>query len=135
MLRITDEPPFREGMSIIVAISHLTLAVLGVFDRLVFTVPSRYPMLIEVMSNSIWIWLHALAGFAVIAAILTRRHQVSTLAASTGVMGSWSFLSFLWGLSTLLLPVSLAGPAMGAVVACLSYALAMSWATSRPDGR
>jgi hypothetical protein len=119
---------FKSGMSLAVAAAHTTLAVLGAIGRLSYSVPSRYPLLLELVGNPIWTWLHAGAAIAIITALTFRRWQVSALAAATGVMGAWSCLTLLWGLSTVSNIVSLAGPMMGGFVALLSYLLTQSWA-------
>lgn len=121
---------FRLGMSFAVAAAHATLAVLGVAGRLSYSTPSRYPLLIEVTGSPVWIWFHVGAALAITAAILTRRRQVWALSIAAGAMGCWSFFSLLWGLSVPSNPVSLAGPAMGGMVAILAALLSQSWARS-----
>lgn len=125
---------FRYAMTVAVAASHLLLAVLGVFGRLNYHVYSQYPLLLSAMNNGVWVWFQILAAAAIVAALTFSRYQVTAVAASTGVMGAWAFLGFLWGSSTGL-PVSLAGPVLAGVIAVMSYLLAMSWARRGDEGR
>lgn len=121
---------FRSGMTLTVAMSHIVLACLGLFGRLSYSIPSRYPLILDVMNSTIWVWLHLIVGVVLIISLALNKKEVSALAASTGVMGAWSFLSMLWGLSTVDSPVSLTGPTMGAMITILSYLLTQSWARS-----
>lgn len=119
----------RIYLSYVVASSHFLLTVLGLFDRLEFTVPTRYLLLGQTLDSRLWTLFHALCFIAIFLTIWLKRGEVSALGAATGVMGAWSFLSLLWGLSTPT-PVSLAGPILGTGIAILSYMLTLSWARS-----
>ena len=124
----------RIYMTLAIAASHGTLALLGIIGRLSYAVPSHYELLREVMTSDAWVWLHALAAIVLIASLIGRRQQVNALGFSAGVMGAWSFISLFWGLSTNI-PVSLVSPVLGASVTALTYLLCASWARAEPKGR
>lgn len=120
----------RVWMTLAIAVAHASLALLGVSGRLQFSVPSRYPLLVQVMGNDLWVWLHATAAIALVVSLIAHRLEVTTLSAATGIMGTWSFLSLLWGLSVPNNPVSLVGPILGCGIATMAYLLTLSWARS-----
>ena len=122
---------YRTYMSLVIAAAHAAFAFLGIIGRLTYAIPSHYAMLREIMTNDVWIWLHAIAALAIIVALLTGRREVTTVGASVGIWASWSFLSLMWGLSTEP-PVALVSPVLGTVVTILAYLLCLSWAT-KPD--
>lgn len=133
----TEHVRLRFVLTLLVAFSHLMLAILAMLGRLTYSVPSQIPLLSTMMGNHTWMTLQLAAALSMIAALAMDRYQVTAVAASTGVMTAWSFLSLLWGLSTIEsnpYPVSLAGPAMSGSVALLSYLLALSWARSGDSG-
>ena len=117
----------RIYLTMVVATSHFFLMLLGLFDRLSFSVPSRYILLLQTLTNPLWIVLHGACFLAIIISLYRNRGQVTALGAATGVMGSWAFLDLLWGLTTLT-PVSLPGPILASGIASLSYILTISWA-------
>jgi hypothetical protein len=125
----------RIYLTLVIATAHGALALLGVAGRLQFSVPSRYPLLVEVMGNDLWVWLHAAAAAALVTSLVLRRYEVSALGAATGIMGAWSFLNLLWGLSVVNNPVSLVGPVLGGGVATVAYLLCLSWARASGDSR
>jgi len=125
----------RIYLTLVIATAHGALALLGVAGRLQFSVPSRYPLLVEIMGNDLWVWLHGLAAAALGASLTARRYEVSALGAATGIMGAWSFLNLLWGLSVVNNPVSLVGPILGGAVTSMAYLLCLSWTRASNDSR
>lgn len=119
----------RVYLALIVAFSHLVLMILGITDRLAFTVPTRYELLKITLENPMWFILHGACFLAIVITLKVNSGVIQALASATGVMGSWAFLSFLWGLTTPT-PVSLAGPVLGGAIATLSYLLTIAWARS-----
>lgn len=119
----------RVYLSLVVAGSHFALMLLGLTDRLAFTLPTRYELLTITLENPMWFILHSICFVSIIGALKMDRGVIQALGAATGVMGAWAFLSLLWGLTTPT-PVSLAGPVLGGAVATLSYLLTISWARS-----
>lgn len=117
----------RIYLTFIVAVSHFLLMMLGIVNRLGFGIPTRYPLLLQTLDSSLWTIFHGLCFIGLVFAISKRKGHVTALAAATGVMGAWAFLSLLWGLSTPT-PVSLAGPILAGGIATLSYLLTISWA-------
>jgi hypothetical protein len=80
------------------------------------------------MNNDLWEWLNSIAALVLIASLAVRRYQVTALGMATGIMGAWSFLNLLWGLSVPHNPVSLVGPILGGGVTTVAYLLCLSWA-------
>lgn len=119
----------RVYLALVVAGSHFTLMILGLTDRLAFTLPTRYELLTVTLENPMWLILHGACFVALVVTLKVNRGVIQALGAATGVMGSWAFLSFLWGLTTPT-PVSLAGPVLGGGIATLSYLLTIAWARS-----
>ncbi|MGV8973203.1 MAG: hypothetical protein ACOH10_12850, partial [Rhodoglobus sp.] len=115
------------GMTLVIAVANINLAILGLGGRLTYYSPSRYTLLREVMSNDLWIWLHALGALLIFGALLAHRHHVAALGFSAGVMGAWSFFTLLWGMSATA-PVSLVGPILGGALTTMAYLLCASWA-------
>ena len=120
--------PFRTYLSLTIAAAHAALALLGIFGRLTYAIPSRYELLREIMSSQMWIYLHAAVALVIVVALLTHRRETTALGTSVGVWAVWSFLSLIWGLSTDP-PVSLVGPTLAGMVTTLAYVLTLSWAT------
>ena len=118
----------RVYLTLVVAASHFALMVLGVVDRLTFYTPSRNSILLQTLDNPLWAILHGLCALAIVFALRHRRYIVPALGSATGVMGAWSFLSLLWGLTTLI-PISLAAPVLGFGIAALAYLLTTAWAS------
>ena len=122
---------YRAYMTLAIATAHAALAILGIIGRLTYAIPSRYELLRDIMSNDLWIWLHAGVAIAIVATVLTHRREVVALGASTGIWAVWSFLSLLWGLSTNP-PTALVGPVLAGMITTLAYILTLSWAAN-PD--
>lgn len=114
-------------LTLLVAAAHLSLMILGIIGRLRYSVPSGHQFLEHTLANPIWVILHGLCFVMIVSAVSANKAQVPALGAATGVMGSWVFLSFLWGLSSPAEP-SLASPVLGAVVTALAYVLTSEWA-------
>ena len=119
----------RVYLALVVSGSHFALMVLGLTDRLAFTLPTRYELLTVTLENPMWFIFHGICFITIIITLKIDRGVIQALGAATGVMGAWGFLSFLWGLTTPT-PVSLAGPVLGFAVATLSYLLTIAWARS-----
>lgn len=117
----------RVLMMVAVACAHLSLALLRTVHRVVITVPVTNDTLSAVVRSDLWYLLQFGCAAMILAAIVWNRGHLQVMAASTGVMSAWAFLNFLWGFDAVR-PVSLAGPAMGMIVAVFSYLLTMSWA-------
>lgn len=114
-------------LTLLVASAHLSLMILGIANRLTYSVPSRYLFLEQTLANPLWVVLHGFCFVMLVSAVITNKAHVTALGAATGVMGTWAFLSFLWGLSALSGP-SLAGPVLGTAMSVLSYILTSVWA-------
>jgi uncharacterized membrane protein len=121
----------RKALTLSVASGHVSLLFLYAFTRLNYTVDSRYVFLQHVVENPIWLFLHGAAAVALIASVVLRRNQMQASGFSTGVMGSWGFLTLLWGMTTVR-SVSLIGPVMALVVTATIYLLTTAWAIG-PD--
>jgi hypothetical protein len=119
----------RIYLTLVVAAGHLALMVLGLVNRLSFSVPTRYSLLEQTLDNSLWTILQGACFVAIIIALKLKKGMVPALSAATGVMAAWSFLNLLWGFSTPT-AVSLAGPVLGGGMATLAYMLTISWARS-----
>lgn len=124
-------PPHRKTriyLTLLVAMGHLSLVILGLADRLTYSVPSRYVFLETTLSNPLWVMLHGFCFIWIVGTVIANKAHVHALAAATGVMAAWAFLSLLWGLSASIGP-SLAGPVLGGGMATLSYILTSVWAS------
>ena len=114
------------------AFVHVWFAGLAFADLLSFTQPSRFNAIQLAADSRAWGWLFASAGVILII-VLARGAEKHALAASracsasAAMLGTWSFFTLLWGLTTDY-PVSLEvfGPAVFSVVG--AQILAISWA-------
>jgi len=114
------------------AFVHVWLAGLAFFDLLSFTQPSEYAIIELAADSRAWGWLFASAATILIVVLIRgpERHMLAASRAcsvSAAMLGTWSFFTLLWGLTTEY-PVSLAvfGPAVFSVVG--AQILAVSWA-------
>lgn len=125
--------PYRKTriyLTLLVASGHLSLMVLGLINRLTFSVPSRYALLEQTLANPLWVVLHGFCFAWIVISVIANKGRVHALGAATGVMSFWAFLSLLWGLSASNGP-SLSGPVLGGGMATLSYILTSVWAAER----
>ena len=121
---------YMNFLTLLVAASHLSLAILGLSNRLAYSVPPRYQFLEQTLSNPLWAVLHGLCFALIMSAVIANKHHVPALSSATGVMAAWAFLSLLWGLSSLQVQgPSLAGPVLGGAISTLSYILTSIWAS------
>lgn len=118
----------RIYLTLLVAAGHLSLVILGLADRLTYSVPSRYALLEQTLANPLWVMLHGVCFIWIVIAVIANKGHVHALGAATGVMAAWAFLSLLWGLSATTGP-SLAGPILGGGMSTLSYILTAVWAS------
>lgn len=100
---------------------------LGLADRLTYSVSPGYDLLEKTLSNDLWVALHGLCFAGIVISVAIDKAHVYALGAATGVMSAWAFLSLLWGLSASSGP-SLSGPVLAGGMATLSYILTASWA-------
>lgn len=114
------------------ALAHLSLAALGVFNRLEFTQNSVFAIIELAASMEIWVPVHFLCGASIMYVLWWNRYELQALSASAGFMFTWSLFNLLWGFTTNY-PVSLAGPALAMSFAGLSYVLAVTY-TKIPQG-
>ncbi len=113
---------------------HLGIVVLALVDRLVFVVPSSYPLLVMVSINPIWVFIHASCAAAIALSLIRNRWHVQVLSMSSGWMGVWGLLNLIGGMTTPASTVSLAGPVLAIVLAGTAYSMAMAWAVAPTHG-
>jgi len=109
------------------ALVHAYLAIIGVFDRLSYTVPTKYELLQDVASDGSWIPLHGIMAVLLIAGFWRVKWESQLASASSALMGAWAVFNLLWGISAVQ-PVSLAAPGLALFVSVGAHVLAASWA-------
>lgn len=121
--------------TVFAAAAHGYLSILGMLGFLNYTVPTRYELLDEVASATLWAWLHGITAVILIASLANpcwRVHRfdapIAAVVTSVGFafMFVWAFFNMLWGLTTIR-PVSLAGPGLAFSVAVGEQLLANAW--------
>lgn len=122
----------RKVTMVVIASAHFALALLGVVNRLNFTVAPEYRLLRLLADSNMWVGIHLIAAVFVAISLVLNRFQIQSLSYSAGFMGCWALFNLLWGLNAVT-PVSLAGPILGVAVSGVSYSVAMSWATGGHD--
>lgn len=127
--------------------AHGYLSVIGAFDLLNFTIPTRYALLEMIASEGYWAWIHAGVAVLLLGSLLAPTAHLrircwysalplASLACSIGftMMFSWFLFSMLWGLSTER-PVSLAAPGLAFIVAAAEQLLSLGWARGTYNNR
>lgn len=132
MLTLQTHLRARRRVTALVGLAHAALLILDCFGRLNFTVDSRYDLLEASAKQPAWLLLHAAVAAVLWYSVWRKHWYIHALGISVGVMGSWSVLTLLWGVSTVR-PVSLVGPVFGLIVTAIAYVLAGAWAVGGED--
>lgn len=119
----------RTAVVVVIALAHLTFFVLEMFDRLAFTVDTRFNAIQGVAAHWIWHPLFLIVGIWILCMLRRPRGLRYALSGSFATMGVWSFFTLLWGLYPIR-NVSLVGPVLGLALAAISQAVALSYAES-----
>lgn len=117
----------RTAAVVMVAVANLSFFVLELFNRLVFTVDSRYDVIQGVAAHWLWHPTFLVVGLTILATLCKPRGLRYALSGSFAAMGVWSLFTFLWGLYPIR-EVSLVGPVLGFIIAGISQALALTYA-------
>ncbi len=106
---------------------HLYLTIIGTFDRLNYTVPTRYRLIEEAADSEIWVGIHLTIAVSLLVGLWHNRGwEWRACSVSAGFMGAWAFFNLLWGLSVVS-PVSLAAPGLAAFAAFGAHVLGLGW--------
>ena len=118
----------RIAMTVVLDAAVLYLGLLGLYEHLVFTVPSRYDLLMVVLDARAWSAIFGLAFIALTVAIFARRVTPLVVNLAASVIGWWGLLGVIWQV-TAVSPVSWVGPGLAVLVAVIGWILATSWAS------
>lgn len=124
----------RTSAGIVIALGHVGLFFLAVFDALNITVPTEYHFLALLSDSRAWLFIHLFIGMGVIVSLVVKRDQVRAMSLSAGFMGTWGVFTLAVALTTTH-PVSLAGPVLAITLAGVAYTLAGQFAMADPRGR
>lgn len=116
--------------TLVVGIGQLALGVVAADGQLAYVMPlaPQHVWIAQLAGNDLWTWLLLASGIFCMLCLIWPRWAVAAMSCAAGVIGTWSLISILWGLSAVH-PVSLAAPILGAVVATLAFILARAWAS------